>query len=168
MSNIRHSTDSRSNVENPTSEEGRFGCRIFDIWVCGRSNRKNLITTLIDFVPCSAFFIFFPFLNLILPQKNNINAVICRQLNIKIFKKLLCNAIKDYFEGETPWVFLDLTDQVFPALKSAFIYASPQSCFCPFPCLVQHSIPLWSGEFSLRCEAFSTQGRQLVVPQTLG
>ena len=29
--NIRHSTDGRSNVENPTSEEGRFGCRIFDI-----------------------------------------------------------------------------------------------------------------------------------------
>ena len=31
MSIIRHSTDGRSNVENPISEEGRFGCRIFDI-----------------------------------------------------------------------------------------------------------------------------------------
>ena len=28
---IRHSTDGRSNAENPTSEEGCFGCRIFDI-----------------------------------------------------------------------------------------------------------------------------------------
>ena len=27
---IRHSTDGRSNVENPTSEEGRFECWIFD------------------------------------------------------------------------------------------------------------------------------------------
>ena len=31
MSNIGHSTDGCLNVENPTSEEGRFGCRIFDI-----------------------------------------------------------------------------------------------------------------------------------------
>ena len=31
------------------------------------------------------------------------------------------------FEGETPWVLLDFTDQVFPALKSVFLYASPQS-----------------------------------------
>ena len=30
MSNIRDSTNGRSNVENPTSEEGRFGCQIFD------------------------------------------------------------------------------------------------------------------------------------------
>ena len=36
----------------------------------------------------------------------------------------------------------NLTNQVFPALKSAFLYASPQSCFSPFPCLVQHGIPL--------------------------
>ena len=55
---------------------------------------------------------------------------------------LATNLYGDYFEGETPWVLLDLTDQVFPALKSAFLYASPQSCFCPFPCLVQRSIPL--------------------------
>ena len=25
------------------------------------------------------------------------------------------------FEGETPWVLLDFTNQVFPALKSAFL-----------------------------------------------
>ena len=43
MSNIRHSTDGRSNVENPISEEGRFECRIFDIRLSGRSNRKNPI-----------------------------------------------------------------------------------------------------------------------------
>ena len=48
----------------------------------------------------------------------------------------------DYFEGETPWVLLDLTDPFFPALKSAFLYASPRSCFCPFPCLVQQRIAL--------------------------
>ena len=36
-------------------------------------------------------------------------------------------SIGDYFEGETPWVLLNLTDQVFPALKSAFLYALPQS-----------------------------------------
>ena len=50
-------------------------------------------------------------------------------------------SLGDYFEEETPWVLLNLTDQVFPALKSAFLYASPQSCFCPFSCLVQQSIP---------------------------
>ena len=38
---IRHSTDGRSNAENPTSEEGRFEYRIFDIRLCSRSNRKN-------------------------------------------------------------------------------------------------------------------------------
>ena len=47
-------------------------------------NDFQLITTLINFVPCSEFFIFFLFFNLISPQKNNINVVICRQLNIKI------------------------------------------------------------------------------------
>ena len=31
MSNMRHSTDGWSKVENPTSEEARFGCRIFGI-----------------------------------------------------------------------------------------------------------------------------------------
>ena len=46
-------------------------------------------------VPCSEFFIFFPCFNLILPQKNNINAVMYRQLNIKILKKSLFNAIKE-------------------------------------------------------------------------
>ena len=38
----------------------------------------------------------------------------------------------DYFEGETPWVLLDLSDQVSPALKSAFLYVSPQIYFRPF------------------------------------
>ena len=32
-----------SNVEYSTPEEGCFGCRIFDIRLCGRSNRKNPI-----------------------------------------------------------------------------------------------------------------------------
>ena len=41
MSKIRHSTDWRSNVKNPTSGRTRFGCPIFDIRLCGRSNRKN-------------------------------------------------------------------------------------------------------------------------------
>ena len=41
MSNIRYSTDGRSNVENPTSEEARFGCRIFDIRRRPISNRKS-------------------------------------------------------------------------------------------------------------------------------
>ena len=36
-------------------------------------------------------------------------------------------SFSDYFEGETPWVLLDFPDQVFPALKSAFLYALPQS-----------------------------------------
>ena len=58
-------------------------------------NDFQLIITLINFVPCSEFFISFPFFNLILPQTNHINAVICRQLNIKILKKLLFNAIKE-------------------------------------------------------------------------
>ena len=31
VSNIQHSTDGRSNVENPTSEEECFGCRISNI-----------------------------------------------------------------------------------------------------------------------------------------
>ena len=43
MSNIRHSKDCCSNVKNPTFQEGCFGCRIFDIRLCGRSNRKNPI-----------------------------------------------------------------------------------------------------------------------------
>ena len=34
-------------------------------------------------------------------------------------------SLRDYFDGETPWVLLDFTNQVFPALKSAFLYASP-------------------------------------------
>ena len=34
-------------------------------------------------------------------------------------------SLGDYFEGETALVLLDLTDQVFPALKSAFLYALP-------------------------------------------
>ena len=65
-------------------------------------------------------------------------------------------SLGDYFEGETPWVLLDLSDQVFPPLKSAFLYASPQSCFRPFPCLVQQKITLWVSESPPRCEAFST------------
>ena len=36
-------------------------------------------------------------------------------------------SFSDYFEGDTPWVLLDFPDQIFPALKSAFIYALPQS-----------------------------------------
>ena len=36
-------------------------------------------------------------------------------------------SLSDYFKGETPWVLLDFPDHVFPALKSAFLYASPQS-----------------------------------------
>ena len=51
-------------------------------------------------------------------------------------------SLGNYFEGETPWVFFDLTDQVFSALKSAFLYALPQSCFSCFPCLMQQSITL--------------------------
>ena len=43
MSSIRHSTDGQSNVKNPTFDRTRFGCRIFDIRLCGRSNRKNPI-----------------------------------------------------------------------------------------------------------------------------
>ena len=43
MSNIWHSTDGRSKRKNPTSEEGCFGFRIFDIRLHGRSNRKNPI-----------------------------------------------------------------------------------------------------------------------------
>ena len=39
----------------------------------------------------------------------------------------------DYFDGETPWVLVDRIDQVFPALKLAFLYVSPHSCCCPFP-----------------------------------
>ena len=36
-------------------------------------------------------------------------------------------SLSDYFEGETPWILLDFSDQVFPALKSAFLYTLPQS-----------------------------------------
>ena len=36
-------------------------------------------------------------------------------------------SLSDYFEGDTPWVFLDIPDQVFPALKSDFLYALSQS-----------------------------------------
>ena len=53
---------------------------------------KNIIST--SFLVQNFSFLF-PFFNLILPQKNNINAVICRQLNLKIFKKFLLNAIKE-------------------------------------------------------------------------
>ena len=68
------------------------------------------------------------------------------------------------FEGEITWVLLDLTDQVFAALKSAFLYALPQSWFYYFPCLVHQRITLWACESPPRCEAFLTQDRQLVVP----
>ena len=34
-------------------------------------------------------------------------------------------SLGDYFEVETPWVLIDVTDQVLPALDSAFLYASP-------------------------------------------
>ena len=47
------------------------------------------------------------------------------------------------FIGETPWVLLDLTE-VFPALKSAFLYALPQSSFCYFPCFMQQRITIWA------------------------
>ena len=50
----------------------------------------------------------------------------------------------------------DLSDHVSPALKSAFLYASPQIYFRPFPCLVQQKITLWASESLPRCEAFST------------
>ena len=55
-SNIRHPMHVRSNVENPTSEEARLSdvgfltfdppsieCQIFDIRLCGQSNRKDPI-----------------------------------------------------------------------------------------------------------------------------
>ena len=58
-------------------------------------NDFQLIKTLINFVSFLEFFTFFPFFNLILPLKNNINAVICGQLNMKFKKKLLFNAIKE-------------------------------------------------------------------------
>ena len=70
----------------------------------------------------------------------------------------------DYFKGETPWVLLDVNDQVFLALKSAFLYALPQRWLYYFPCLMQQRITLWAGEFPPRCEAFPVQDRQLVVP----
>ena len=68
-------------------------------------------------------------------------------------------SLGDYFEGETPWVLLDLSDQVFPALKSAFLYALPQSWFCFFPCLTQQRITLWAGKSPPCCEAFLTQDK---------
>ena len=52
----------------------------------------------------------------------------------------------------TPWVLLDVTDQVFPVLKSAFLYALPQSWFFYFPCLMQQRITLWAGGSPPRCE----------------
>ena len=39
-------------------------------------------------------------------------------------------SLGDYFKGEILWVFNDLADQVLPTLKSAFLYALPQSQFC--------------------------------------
>ena len=36
-------------------------------------------------------------------------------------------SLGDYFEGEALWVLLHLTDQVFPALKSAILNALPQT-----------------------------------------
>ena len=73
-------------------------------------------------------------------------------------------SFSDYFRGETPWVLLEFSDQVFLALKSAFLYALPQSWFCFFPCLAQQRITLWADKSPPRCKAFSTQDRQLVVP----
>ena len=60
-------------------------------------------------------------------------------------------------------MLLDFLDQVFPALKSAFLNALTQSWFSFFPCLTQQRIALWAGKSPLRCKAFSTQDRQLVV-----
>ena len=61
-------------------------------------------------------------------------------------------------------VFLLVTNLLVAILKArphrsfwtSPINASPQSCFCLFPCLVQQSIPLRPSEFSPRCEAFTT------------
>ena len=58
----------------------------------------------------------------------------------------------------------DLTDQVFPALKSAFLDALPRSWFCYFPCFAQQRITLWAGKAPPCREAFSTQVRLLVDP----
>ena len=41
MSNIRHSMESWSNVQNLTSEEGRFECRIFDIHMRPNESKKS-------------------------------------------------------------------------------------------------------------------------------
>ena len=41
------------------------------------------------------------------------------------------------FKGETPWVLFELTNQVFPAMNSAFLYTLPQGCFRYSPCLMQ-------------------------------
>ena len=62
-------------------------------------------------------------------------------------------SLDNKFKGETSWVLLDLTDQFFPALKSAFLYALPQSWFCYFPCLLQQRITFLSRWISARCEA---------------
>ena len=41
-------------------------------------------------------------------------------------------SLGDYFESGTPWVLLDLTDQVFPALKSAFLLLCLRADFAFF------------------------------------
>ena len=57
--------------------------------------------------------------------------------------------------------FFFFSDQIFPALKSAFLYALPQSWFCFFPCLAQQRITLWAGKTPprLRFDAGRTTGR---------
>ena len=45
---------------------------------------------------------------------------------------LVTNLLVTILEDETPWVFFDFINQVFPALKSASLYSSPQSWFALF------------------------------------
>ena len=45
-------------------------------------------------------------------------------------------SLGNYFESETSWVISNPTNQVLSALKSASLYALPQSCFSCFPCLI--------------------------------
>ena len=46
-------------------------------------------------------------------------------------------SLGNYFEGDTPWVLFDFTNQDFPALKSASLYALPQKLPFPFPTLTE-------------------------------